>query len=116
MNSKAPQKQSVSPDYDKGYEDGFEDGHNAGYSEALDRKETLSVLIYFCNKWSPAEAKHIANGDEWLGNHLWEKWEQYADRHGSTGGIAPYFLDLDSGLTQMIAERACELYCGRRNK
>lgn len=83
-----------------------------------ERKETLSFFIYMWNKWSMNEASLVFNEkpyDEntWrfsFGEHMWNKYLDYDRR------IDRFVAEIDETCLSKLVERACSLYCGRKNK
>lgn len=80
--------------------------------------ETLSVIIYFFNKFSKAEAMAIWGGDEQvgLGAHLWNKYQGYLESHGCYGAPTIFICELDSANYNLLIERACSIYNGRKTR
>lgn len=81
-------------------------------------KEVLSFNIYMCNHWSKEECIAIFNkpGEDWvysLAFHLWYKWEDFCDRHGSIGAIPYFVFELDENNLNKLINHACEIYDGR---
>ncbi len=52
----------------------------------MHENETLSVLMYFCNKFNEYECKRLW-GDEiyGLGEHMFKKFTNYVERYGRFG-------------------------------
>jgi hypothetical protein len=84
-----------------------------------ERKEVLSFMIYMWNKWSINECAVIFNGADntkdqtwcWsLGEHIWDKWREY------NHSVERFVANIDENCLNKIVERACSLYCGRKNK
>ena len=79
--------------------------------------ETLSVIIYFFNKFDKSEAEHIwGSGPYSLGEHMYNKFSKMLDSYGPYGAPAMFICDLDSENYKLLIDRACELYNGRRNR
>ena len=83
----------------------------------MHENETLSVLMYFCNKFNEYECKRLW-GDEIYGldEHMFKKFTNYVERYGRFGAIPMFLLEIDSVNYQKVIDRACELYNGRKNR
>ena len=90
-----------------------------------ERKEVLSFMIYMWNRWSKSEAAIVFNGvdntndSSWnfsLGEHIWDKWVDFCENYGVMGSAERLVAELDENNLNMLVERACSLYCGRKNK
>ena len=78
---------------------------------------TLSVLMYFCNKFNEYECYTLwGNGIYDLGEYMFKKFMNYSETYGRFGAIPMFLLDLDSENYQKVIDRACELYNGRKNR
>lgn len=73
----------------------------------------LSYGIYMMNRWSFDESKYLFGSI--LGEHIWNKWMRYMDDFGIYGAPMKLLFELDSTNYELIVERACSLYDGRRN-
>ena len=79
--------------------------------------ETLSVLMYFCNKFNENECYILwGDGIYGLGEHMFKKFTNYSETYGRFGAITMFLLDLDSENYHKVIDRACELYNGRKNR
>lgn len=79
--------------------------------------ETLSVIIYFFNKFNEDEAYHIWGGGPYsLGEHMFKKFKSFMSTYGPYGAPAMFLCELDSENYQKVVDRACELYNGRKNR
>ena len=79
--------------------------------------ETLSVIIYFFNKFNEAEAYHIWGGGPYsLGEHMIKKYQNFVSTYGNYAAPAMFICDLDSENYQKVVDRACELYNGRKTR
>lgn len=79
--------------------------------------ETLSVIIYFFNKFNEDEAYHIWGGGPYsLGEHMFNKFKNFMSTYGPYGAPAMFLCELDSENYQKVVDRACELYNGRKNR
>lgn len=79
--------------------------------------ETLSVIIYFFNKFSEDEAYHIWGGGPYsLGEHMFNKFKNFMSTYGPYGAPSMFLCELDSENYQKVVDRACELYNGRKNR
>ena len=82
----------------------------------MHENETLSVLMYFCNKFNENECYILwGDGIYGLGEHMFKKFTNYSETYGRFGAITMFLLDLDSENYQKVIDRACELYNGRKN-
>ena len=87
----------------------------------VNKKEVLSYHIYMWNAWCKEECAHVFNkpSQEWkysLGEHIWNEWCRFCEKHGSKYAPADMVSELDESTLQKIIDRACELYEGRKNK
>ena len=83
----------------------------------MHENETLSVLMYFCNKFNEYECYTLwGNGIYDLGEHMFKKFTNYVETYGRFGAIHMFLLDLDSENYQKVIDRACEFYNGRKNR
>lgn len=79
--------------------------------------ETLSVIIYFFNKFNEEEAYHIWGGGPYsLGEHMFKKFQSFMSTYGPYGAPTMFLCELDSENYQKVVDRACELYNGRKNR
>lgn len=79
--------------------------------------ETLSVIIYFFNKFNEDEAYHIWGGGPYsLGEHMFKKFQNFMSTYGPYGAPAMFLCELDSENYQKVVDRACSLYNGRKNR
>lgn len=76
--------------------------------------ETLSYMIYMANKWSKYESVKVFGED--LGNHIWNKYEEYCSTSGMYGAYSRLVYELSKTNLDLLLNRACELYNGRENK
>lgn len=82
----------------------------------MHENETLSVLMYFCNTFNEDECHKLwGDGIYGLGDHMYNKFASYSNSYGPFAAIPLFLLDLDSGNYQIVIDRACELYNGRKN-
>lgn len=79
----------------------------------IDKKEMLSVIIYFFNKWGKGECDYVF-GD--MSGHMWNKWVECEREKGMYGAVTAFVLDLDYVNEKKLIDRACELFHGRKNK
>ena len=78
----------------------------------------LSYNMYMWNTWNEAECGIVFNepGQEWqysLGEHIWNKWEDYCNEVGPTAAPSMMVMALDEGNLNKIIQRACHNYNGR---
>lgn len=83
----------------------------------MHENETLSVLMYFCNKFNEYECYTLwGNGIYDLGEFMFKKFTNLVEKYGRFGAIPMFLLDLDSENYRKVIDRACELYNGRKNR
>lgn len=87
--------------------------------------EALSYAIYMANRWNEYECSYVFNGysnierDDYeysLGHHIWNKYREYCENHGMYGAPMRLLYELDSTNLELLLNRACELYDGRKNR
>ena len=87
--------------------------------------EALSYAIYMANRWNESECSYVFNKysnieyDAYkysLGHHIWNKYMEYYRANGMYGASMKLLYELDSNNLELILNRACELYDGRKNR
>lgn len=87
--------------------------------------EALSYAIYMANRWNESECSHVFNGydnltnadyEYSLGRHIWNKYMEYYEDYGMYGAPMRLLYELDSTNLELLLNRACELYDGRKNR
>ncbi len=87
--------------------------------------EALSYAIYMANRWNESECSYVFNGysnienykyEYSLGHHIWNKYMEYYEDHGMYGAPMRLLYELDSTNLELLLNRACELYDGRKNR
>ena len=87
--------------------------------------EALSYAIYMANRWSKEECCYVFNGytdvnnpkyKHSIGEHIWNKYLDYYITYGVLGASMKLLYELDSTNLELLLNRACELYDGRKNK
>ena len=87
--------------------------------------EALSYAIYMANAWNIYECAKVFNGSNnvdsedykySLGDHIWNKYEEYYDDYGMYGAPMKLLYELDDNNLKKLLDRACELYNGRKNR
>lgn len=87
--------------------------------------EALSYAIYMANRWNEYECSYVFNGysnieyDNYeysLGHHIWKKYMEYYKDYGMYGAPMRLLYELDSTNLELLLNRACELYDGRKNR
>lgn len=87
--------------------------------------EALSYAIYMANRWSKEECCYVFNGytdvnnpkyKYSFGEHIWGKYLDYYITYGVYGASMKLLYELAPENLELLLNRACELYDGRKNR